>query len=121
MRHPESQLQQAIITWWSCAHRGLGISDVRMLFAIPNGGARSKITGAILKAEGVRAGVPDLFVCVPRGGFHGLYLELKSPIGRLRPDQVTFMASATSQGYLCEVSRDFSHATKFIENYLRLT
>ena len=35
--------------------------DVR-IFAIPNGEARSRTTGARLKAEGVSAGVPDLFI-----------------------------------------------------------
>ena len=32
------------------------------IFAIPNGGQRSRTTGAKLKAEGVSAGVPDLYI-----------------------------------------------------------
>ena len=35
--------------------------DVR-IFAIPNGGWRSRITAAKLKAEGASPGVPDLFI-----------------------------------------------------------
>lgn len=37
-----------------------------LLFAIPDGGRRDAVTGAHLKAEGVRAGVPDMFLAVPR-------------------------------------------------------
>lgn len=33
-----------------------------LLFAIPNGGTRSASQGASLRAEGVQAGIPDLFV-----------------------------------------------------------
>jgi len=32
------------------------------IFAIPNGGSRGALTGAMLKAEGVSAGVPDLYI-----------------------------------------------------------
>jgi hypothetical protein len=46
------------------------------IFAIPNGEARSKTTGARLKLEGVSAGVPDLFV--PEWG---LWVEMKRASG----------------------------------------
>lgn len=120
MANPESQLQQGIIKWWAMAHRGLGIRDERLLFAVPNGGKRGLITARILKAEGVRPGVCDLMLCVPRGGFHGLFLELKSPVGRPSPEQVSFMAEAAAQGYAVEVSREWNHATSLIETYLKL-
>jgi len=42
------------------------------IFAIPNGEARSRATGARLKAEGVSAGVPDL--CIPAWG---VWIEMK--------------------------------------------
>ncbi len=54
-----------------------------LIFAIPNGGKRSKAAAAKLRAEGVVAGVPDL--CVPAWG---LWVEMKrSKGGRLSPDQ----------------------------------
>jgi hypothetical protein len=52
-----------------------------MLFAIPNGGARHKAIAGKLRAEGVRAGVPDICLPVPRGEYHGLFIELKRPKG----------------------------------------
>jgi len=41
-----------------------------------NFGARK---GATLKAMGLRAGAPDLFLAMMRGGYGGLYLEIKGP------------------------------------------
>ena len=49
--------------------------DVR-IFAIPNGGSRSKSQGGKLKAEGVSAGVPDLLIP------HGMvWIEMKKAKG----------------------------------------
>ncbi len=48
-----------------------------LIYAIPNGGKRNGVTGAILKAEGVLAGIPDLHVPVARQGYASLYVELK--------------------------------------------
>jgi hypothetical protein len=48
-----------------------------LIYAIPNGGKRDGRTGAVLKAEGVLAGIPDLHVPIPRNGYASLYLELK--------------------------------------------
>ncbi|WP_240655162.1 VRR-NUC domain-containing protein [Rhodovarius crocodyli] len=45
------------------------------LYAVPNGGRRDGLTGAILKAEGVRAGVADLVLMLPRG--RSVYIEMK--------------------------------------------
>ena len=51
--------------------------ELALLYAIPNGGNRNIVTATKLKAEGVKAGVPDLCLPVPRGGYHGMYLEMK--------------------------------------------
>lgn len=51
--------------------------ELAMLFAIPNGGARHPAVAAQLKAEGVKAGVPDIMLAVARGRWHGLFVELK--------------------------------------------
>jgi hypothetical protein len=48
------------------------------LYAIPNGGKRDKITAARLKAEGVKAGTPDLHLPHARSGYHSLYVEMKA-------------------------------------------
>ena len=48
------------------------------LYHIPNGGNRNPREGARMKGMGVRAGVHDYHLPVPRGGFHGLWVELKA-------------------------------------------
>lgn len=58
------------------------------IIAIPNGGARNRVVGMKLKAEGVSAGVPDLFV----PAWH-LWIEMKRRHGgRLSPVQVDWLS-----------------------------
>ena len=122
MRHTESKCQQSVLKWWALAHRGLGVVDARLLFAIPNGGARNAVTGSILKAEGVRAGVPDLFLAMPnttRGGrYHGLFLEMKTWANKPTLAQREMMARFRSEGYDCRVAHSFDQAVKALTGYL---
>lgn len=90
-----------------------------LLFAIPNGGHRSKATAGKLKAEGVRAGVPDLFLPVARHGYHGLFIELK--VGRNQPTELqrVWLDRLIAQGYCCRVVWDNPHKViSIIEWYL---
>ena len=50
-----------------------------LLYAVPNGGDRHPAVAAKLKAEGVKAGQPDLCLPVACRGFHSLYIETKVP------------------------------------------
>lgn len=74
----ESREQQALFRWWDVYRSRY---PAALLFAVPNGGARSAITGARLKAEGVLPGVPDVFLAYPAGGLHGLFIEMKRARG----------------------------------------
>jgi len=56
-------------------------------FHVPNGGARDAVTGAVMKAMGVRPGVLDMWLPVPSGDYCGLVLEFKAPGGRLSAEQ----------------------------------
>lgn len=118
MRNEESKAQRALITWWRLYSRGAGIWE-HLLFAIPNGGKRDPITAAILKAEGTRAGAPDLFLAVPRGGYAGLFIELKTPCGRVREEQKEFHARLIGAGYWATVARGWDQARAEIEGYLK--
>jgi hypothetical protein len=92
--------------------------ELALLFAIPNGGKRDKITAAKLKAEGVKAGVPDLMLPVARGGYHGLFIELK--VGDNRPSQLQrdWIARLQGQGYYCAVCWDWTQAVEMFLSYL---
>jgi hypothetical protein len=51
--------------------------ELEDLFAVPNGGYRHKATAAAMQRQGVKAGVPDMCLPHARGGWHGLWIELK--------------------------------------------
>ena len=118
MRHNESHSQQAIIQWFAFAHRVLGVPEI-LLVSVPNGGRREIIEGGRLKREGARAGAPDLLLLVPRAPYHGLALELKTPVGRVSPEQKAFLGELIAQGYKVVVSRSTEEAIEAITNYLR--
>jgi hypothetical protein len=90
-----------------------------LLYAIPNGGLRSRATAGKLKAEGVKAGVPDICLPVPSRGHHGLYLELKRlDGGRASKLQVQWVESLRDQGYMAEVVKGWKHAAEVLFWYL---
>ncbi len=112
----ESHEQQALVAWWHAVRKQW---PGAVLFAIPNGGARSAITGARLRAEGAVAGIPDLFLACPKGGAHGLFVEMKRRTGgRVDKAQKMAMALLESQGYECAVCRGFEAARERIEAYM---
>ena len=113
----EHEHQKNLIAWWSLACHSFGVQEA-LLFAIPNGGARTAVTGARLKAEGVRAGVPDLFLAVARGDAHGLWIEMKTPTGRVQQSQSSMIRLLGEQGYRCVVCRGWGAARMAIEEYL---
>lgn len=113
----EHQLQAAVITWWRLAHRKYGLPEFS-LFAIPNGGARDVITGALLKKEGVRKGVVDLMLAYPKAGAHGLFIEMKTGSNKPSDEQQEFIAFVEAQGYRASVHWATDSAIKAIEEYL---
>jgi len=105
--------------WWALAHQQFGIPE-QLLFAIPNGGERNIIVAARMKKEGVRAGVPDLFLAVPRGEFHGLFIEMKKPKGgRVSDAQKGCIELLNETGYKSVVCNGCDAAIKEIMGYLR--
>lgn len=72
---------------------------LKLMYAIPNGGKRDKITAANLKAEGVKAGTPDICLPVPVGPWHGLYIELKVGDNKPTDEQTLTLAELKKMGY----------------------
>ena len=90
----------------------------RLLFAIPNGGERNKIVAAKMKATGTKADVSDIFLSVSRGGYHGLYVELKKIGGKPRPGQLEFIAEARAAGFAACVIEGWEAARNAITSYM---
>lgn len=113
----ESRIQQGVIRWWAVACPAFGVPE-RMLFKIANDGMRSKAMAALMKREGLRAGTSDLMLAVPRGGKHGLFLELKKPTGVATDAQREFLKDVIAQGYVGRFAYSYDEATMAITEYL---
>lgn len=103
------------------------VPDLRRLFAIHNQGHGDKIRGNRAKAEGVKAGVPDIMLPFPiskpspRGMvfYSGLFIELKLPkVGRTHGQQPEWIDYLQSVGYAAIVCYGWVEASKTIKEYL---
>lgn len=92
--------------------------ELALLFAIPNGGRRHIKVAREMKAEGVKAGVPDIYLPIPRKKYHGLFIEMKVKGGRVRKNQKNWIALLKQQGYKVEVCFGFQEAKTILEEYL---
>lgn len=117
MRHIESRIQQACVKWFRLQYAGLAT----LLFAVPNGGARSKAEASIMKAEGVTAGVADLLLLFPNGDYHGLCIEMKTgeKSSKQSPLQIEWMQKVRDVGYKYIVCHSFDDFAQAITEYLR--
>jgi hypothetical protein len=92
--------------------------QLTIMFAIPNGGKRNIVTATKLKAEGVKSGVPDIFLAYPSLHAHGLFIEMKSPNGKVSTNQREWIGALSASGYMCSVCYSFDEAKKVICEYL---
>jgi len=92
--------------------------ELWLLHAIPNGGHRHAAVGKRLKAEGVKAGVPDMFLPVARGEYHGLYIEMKYGKNKTTDAQREWLNRLAAEGYLTAVCWGWTEASERIEWYL---
>ena len=113
----EAQEQSWLFEW--AEYAALKWPEVKLMFHVPNGGKRSAKEAARFKREGVKAGVPDIFLPAPRGTFHGLFLELKRQSGgRVSEAQREMLNALKAQGYCVAVCKGFHAAADTIEKYL---
>lgn len=112
----EHDIQCQVIRWFDLQYRNS--TKCGRLMAIPNGGHRHISVAKKLKAEGVRAGVPDLFLPVENGLCNGLFIEMKSQKGKTTDAQDGWIAFLRMQGYSVSVCHSFEEAKAVIEDYL---
>jgi hypothetical protein len=94
-----------------------------LIYHVPNGGHRVKAVAGKLKAQGVKAGIPDLVLTMARGGFFGLYIEFKATPpndAAISPSQHERIRKLNEQGYLAVVCRGHFDTVEQIRAYLRL-
>jgi len=115
-RGRESMMQESCVTWFRLAYPEYH----RLLFAIPNGGMRSRTTAAVMKKEGLLAGAADLFLALPSVSHYGLFIELKTERGKQSESQKLFEQAVTDQGYRYMVIRSFDDFRDRIGEYVTL-
>lgn len=110
-------VEQTCLFRWASYSMGK-YPQLKWLFHIPNGGKRDKVTAAKLKAEGVKAGVPDICLPVARGKFHGLYIELKAGKNKATKLQMEWLEGLDLNGYKTAICYGWEEASELIKNYL---
>lgn len=112
----EAMEQAALFQWaFTVQHT---FPELRLMYHIPNGGKRNRFEAANLKRQGVKAGVPDICLPVARGGFHGLYIELKAGKNKTTDKQNEWLSDLMAQGYSAHVCVGWENAKDTITKYL---
>jgi hypothetical protein len=115
----EGQEQTALMNWMRVQYPAAFEST----FHVPNGGSRNLLEAKKLKAQGVKAGVPDVYVELARGGFFGLRIEMKATPphdAEVSPSQREWVARLNGHGYYAVVCRGIDEAMRIIRWYLAL-
>lgn len=118
-RQLEFQEQCAVILWASARYEEDPIKwrDLDLLHCSLNGVPLTKAQAGRAKAQGMKAGVYDLLLPVPIGGYHGLFIEMKSEEGRESDDQKEFGRRVRSLGYKAVTCYGAAEARLAIREY----
>lgn len=121
MSHPEHYEQCAVVEWWRLqypAWRGLLFASANGLYL--GGTPRQRaVRWSLFEKSGGRAGVADLFLAMPRQGYHGFFVEMKAAKGaHVRKDQRDFLDEMAAQGYMTCICYGADHAISAIKEYM---
>ena len=118
---PTEEQEQAAVFEWIVLMRNQ-FPELDLCFHIANGGLRSKPEAVRFKKIGVKPGVPDLFLPVARGGWHGLFIEMKRQKGgRLSDEQKAWIDALTAEHYLAVRADGAEQACEILYKYLTET
>lgn len=122
--NPLEEAQQTAFFFW-CAMNFAHCPQLRWTFAIPNGGERNKIVAAKLKAQGVKAGVPDVMLPVAHycgeRFYCGLWLELKKVKGGNVSDaQREWQQYLSNAGYAHRICAGYAAMRDAVKQYMGL-
>ena len=107
----EEQIQRAVVYW-------LRKTFPATLHTISPITKLSVSLGARMKAMGYSKGSPDLMVFQPRAGYHGLFIEFKTPKGKINIDQYHWAKELQALGYYHAFCRSADEAITILQKYL---
>lgn len=115
-RHIESQIQQSCVKWFSLRSRKLDYYFLQY----PTAERWNKREAGILKGEGVTAGVADMILLKPSGGFASLCIEFKTEEkgSTQRETQKQWQKAAEAAGNKYVICRSFDDFRKEVISYL---
>jgi len=116
----EAAQQTALFCWAALPEVIAHYPELKLMFHIPNGGTRNKIEAGHLKAQGVKAGVPDIFLPVARPGYHGMFIEMKVKDNTPSDKQKEWLFMLRQAGYVASIARSWIEARDFLIYYLEL-
>ncbi len=116
LKREEHAEQAALFQWAELASR-VSWPEVGMMFAIPNQRA-SPTERRRMAEEGAKSGVPDIVLPVPRGGYAGLFIELKVGDNKPTANQKAWLEALRALGYMAVARWGWEAAKETIINYL---
>lgn len=112
----EHGLQSRCVKWFRITHRDM----VHNLFAVPNGGYRTKTTAALMKEEGQLAGVADLILLKRKGSCGALLLEAKVKGNYQSETQREWQKRIEADGYIYKIFHTLEEFVEIVNEYLAL-
>lgn len=113
-RHTECNEQIAAMDWLRAQHPFIALHTLH----IGNERKASYFVGYIMKKMGVLKGASDLFMAWPNAGYHGLFIEVKSKIGRASPEQKAFIQRMRDVGYRAEICHGADQVINTMKDYI---
>ncbi len=113
--YTESNEQIAAMDWLRAQHPKIALHTLH----IGNERKSTYYAGYIMKRMGVLKGASDLFMAWPSGLFHGLFIEVKSKIGRPTTEQKAFIRRMRDVGYMAEVCYGAEEVINTMKLYLQ--
>lgn len=113
-RNLEHGLQTRCVRWFRLTFPNM----VHNLFAVPNGGYRTKTTAANMKAEGQLSGVSDLILLKRKGKCGALLLEAKIKGNYQSDNQREWQRRIEADGYEYRVFHTLEEFIEIVNEYL---
>lgn len=113
-RNLEHGLQSRCVQWFRMQYP----NRRHNLFAVPNGGYRTKTTAALLKDEGQLSGVADLILLVRKGTCGALLLEAKVKGNYQSPNQKLWQKMIEADGYEYRIFHTIEEFASIVTEYL---
>lgn len=117
MPAPEKEEQAALVQWL----RTKRIPFVAHMTGV-NLHGNFALINALKRVGCLQAGIPDIFIPIPVGDYHGLWIEMKREVGGVvSPEQQQWMAALSADGYAVMVCHGADEAIRMIEGYINVT